>query len=194
MEPTLHSEGSLPGPVPERFNESYPVSLLILRAFFGLAEGVMAVYIIFGFYDIFAYFYASYLAIAITIILPLARCTRCFYYGKVCHICWGKVASFLYPKGREELFKENFKYSVFLYPVWMIPLLVGLLQLARLRSLKALLIFAIYLVILFISRRFLQWHAGCKRCHQRLFCPGAAGFRRKRRYLAPDAGAEGSVN
>jgi hypothetical protein len=194
MEPTVQSEKSLPGPVPERFNESYPAPLLALRALFGLAEAIMAVYIIFELYSIFAYFYASYLAIAITIILPLARCTRCFYYGKVCHICWGKVASFLYPKGREELFKENFKYSVFLYPVWMIPLLIGLVQLARLRSLKALLIFVIYLAILFISRRFLQWHAGCKRCHQRLFCPGAASFRRKKGYLAPDLAGEGFVN
>jgi len=154
----------------------------------------MAVYIIFGFYNILAYFYASYLAIAVTIILPLARCTRCYYYGKVCHISWGKATSFLYPKGKEELFGENFKYSVFLYPVWMIPLLVGLLQLVRLRDLQALLIFAIYLMILFISRRFLQWHAGCKQCHQRLFCPGVGSFRRKRKYLASDAAAEGSIN
>jgi hypothetical protein len=194
MEPTPHSEKSLPGPVPERFDESYPPLLLALRALFGLAEAIMAVYIIFGLYSIFAYFYASYLAIAITIILPLARCIRCFYYGKVCHICGGKAASFLYPKGREELFKENFKYSVFLYPVWMIPLLAGLVQLVRLRGLQALLIFVIYLAILFISRRFLQWHAGCKRCHQRLFCPGAASFRRKKRYLAPAAVGEGFIN
>lgn len=194
MEPTPQSEGSLPGPVPERFNESYPVSLLALRALFGLAEAIMAVYIIFDFYNIFAYLYASYLAIAITIILPLARCTRCYYYGKVCHICWGKVASFLYPKGKEELFRENFKYSVFLHPVWIIPLLLGLVQMARLRDLRTLLIFAIYLIVLFISRRFLQWRAGCRWCHQRLFCPGAGSFRRKKKYLASDAVAQSPVN
>lgn len=179
-----------PFPVPEEYNESYSVSSLIIRALFGLAEAVLAVYIIFGLYNIFAYLFASYLALAATVLLPLARCTRCHYYGRRCHIGWGRVASLLYPKGEEELFKDNFKYSVFLYPVWIVPLLVGLLQLARQRTLDALLVFLIYLVVLYSSRRLLQWHAGCKGCHQRLFCPGAGSFRRKRQYLTTGAATE----
>ncbi len=159
-----------------RYCESYPGWVIVIRWIILGTIFTLGVYILWGINEVLGLFYVIYSLAALTLVLPLSRCASCFYHGRACNTGWGRVAAYLFPKGDESKYVENYGYSILLHLLWLIPLLGGLLQLARSRSLLALCILAAYLFLLLVEKIVLKKLA-CVRCHQREFCP-ALPFRK----------------
>lgn len=158
------------------FCESYPKHIIIIRwIILSIAFG-LGIYILLGLHLVLSIIYIAYSLIALTLVLPLSRCVSCFYHGKSCNTGWGKIAAYLFKKGDESKFVERYNYAIFLHLLWLIPLLVALLQLIRLRDILALSTAAVYVLLLFIEKITLK-KLCCIRCRQREFCP-ALPFRK----------------
>jgi hypothetical protein len=154
-----------------KFCENYSLFVVLIRwLFLGAAFG-LGIYILFQFKEILAYIYIFYGVLCLMLILPLSRCVYCYYHGKVCDCGFGKVASYLFPKNDESRYKSKYVYFSLTYLFWIFPVLMGLIQVLRERSLKALIVILAFLLVLFLERTFLRV-AGCKNCHQREICPG----------------------
>jgi len=158
------------------FCENYPKHIIVFRWIILLIAFALGIYILLGLNDALAIIYVIYSVIALNLILPLSRCVSCFYHGKVCNTGWGKIAGYLFEKGDESKYVDDYNYAIFLHLLWVVPLLVAFLQLVRKRNILALSIFLIYIFILFVEKIILKKMC-CKRCHQREFCP-ALPFRK----------------
>jgi hypothetical protein len=154
-----------------RFYENYPIAIVLIRWLFLGAAFVLGIYILFQFKDILAYIYIFYGALCLMLILPLSRCVYCYYHGRVCDCGFGKVASYLFPKNDESQYSSGYVYFALTYPFWLFPAFFGFIQILRERSLKALIVFLAFLLVLLLERVFLKI-AGCRNCHQRKTCPG----------------------
>lgn len=154
-----------------KFYQDYPVFTVLLRwLFLGIAFA-LGVYILLKFEAILAYIYVFYGAICLTLILPLSRCVYCFYHGRCCDSGFGKVAAYLFPKSDESQYASKYVYFTLTYLFWLLPGIVGFVQVLRRRSLPVLLIFLAFLLALLLERVVLK-NLGCKNCHQREICPG----------------------
>ena len=159
-----------------RYCDSYPRPVIIIRwIILGMAF-VLGLYILWGIKEVLGLAYIIYSLVALTMILPLSRCVSCFYHGRSCNTGWGKVAAYLFPKGDESKYVDNYSYSIFLHLLWIIPLLGGFLQLARRKNLPALSVLAGYAFLLLVEKIVLK-KLTCARCRQREFCP-ALPFRK----------------
>jgi hypothetical protein len=158
------------------FCHSYPKSVIVIRWIILGGAFALGIYILTSIKEVLGLAYVIYSLVVLTLILPLSRCTSCFYHGKACNTAWGKVAAYLFPKGDESEFVDHYDYSIFIHLLWIIPLLASLFQLARERSLPALIIFLAYVFVLLLEKIALK-RLACSRCHQREFCP-AVPFRR----------------
>jgi hypothetical protein len=159
-----------------RYCESYPQLVIVIRWIILGTIFALGVYILWDIREVLGLAYIIYSLAALTLVLSLSRCASCFYYGRACNTGWGRVAAYLFPKGDESRYVENYSYSVFLHLLWLIPLGGGLFQLARSRSLVALCLVAGYAFLLLVEKIALKKLA-CVRCHQREFCP-ALPFRK----------------
>ncbi len=159
-----------------KFYHDYPLSTVLLRwLFLGAAFG-LGIYILLKFEPVLAYIYVFYGAICLTLILPLSRCVYCYYHGRRCDCGFGKVAAYLFPKKDESQYNSKYAYFTLTYLFWLLPGLLGFIQVLRKKSLLALLVFLGFLLALLLERVVLK-NLGCKNCHQREICPGIP-FRR----------------
>jgi len=158
------------------FCDSYPKSVIVIRWIILVAAFALGIYILTNIKQLLGLAYIIYSLVVLTLILPLSRCSSCFYHGKACNTGWGKVAAYLFPKGDESKFVRHYDYAIFIHLLCIIPLLASLFQLVRLRNLLALVVFGLYLFILLIEKITLKKLA-CSRCRQREFCP-AVPFRK----------------
>lgn len=158
------------------FCHSYPKAVIVIRWIVLAGAFALGIYILTSIKEVLGLAYVIYSLIVLTLILPLSRCASCFYHGKTCNTGWGKVAAYLFPKGDESKFVDHYNYAIFIHLLWIIPLSASLLQLARERSLLALIVFLAYAFVLLLEKIVLKKLA-CSRCHQREFCP-AVPFRR----------------
>lgn len=140
--------------------------LILLNVIFG-----SGIYVFYQLKPQLSFVYLFYGLLAVSLILPLSRCTFCSYHGRLCNVGWGKVAGYLFPKRSEENFTSGYDYMLFIYPVWVFPLLASLVQLARFRSLFWLIFSLGYILVLFLEKVYLK-NSGCKFCAQKKVCPG----------------------
>jgi hypothetical protein len=159
------------------FYENYPKRIIVVRWIILLIAFALGIYFLIGLKEMLAIIYIIYTIMALTLILPLSRCVNCFYHGKFCNTGWGRIAAYLFKKGDESKYVEHYNYAIFLHLLWLLPLLVGLLQLVRKRNIGILVILVIYVFVLFVEKVVLK-KLCCKRCHQREFCP-ALPFRKE---------------
>ncbi len=149
----------------------YPKALVLGRLILlGLIFG-SGIYVFYQIKAELSYVYIFYSLLTISLVLPLSRCVYCFYYRKYCNVGWGKIAGYLFPKSEADNFTSGYDYMLFIYPVWVLPLLGSLLQLIRFRNLFWLLFFCIYILVLILEKVYLK-NSGCRFCSQKNICPG----------------------
>ena len=113
--------------------------------------------------------------IFVQIILKKHNCSGCYYYGKMCHLGWGRISPLIYKKdeGNPELGK---KYSVFYIispPIILIlSILSGIAYKVEIVHWYILAAFIVLNVITVLLRK-----VGCGKCAMRLVCPGSAARR-----------------
>ncbi len=148
----------------------YPWYVIALRWAMLLTTFILGIYLLYQLGPMVAWFYVFYGVLGLTLILPLSRCVYCHYYGKWCNAGWGKVAEQLFRKEDEEKYVNKYAFAILLYPLWLFPLLVGIILLLRGRDLKSLIFLAAYVLLLFAEKMVLKVVA-CTFCHQKEFCP-----------------------
>jgi len=156
--------------------ETYPSRVIIVRWIILTVAFILGVFILSQIKPALGIIYALYALYALTLILPLSRCVNCFYYGRACNTGWGKVAAYLYGKGDESRYAEQYNYAVFLHLLWVVPLFASFFKLILEKSLFFLIVFLAYSLVLWIEKVGLKKLA-CRKCHQREFCP-ALPFKR----------------
>lgn len=150
---------------------NYPKILILGRLLLlGLIFG-SGIYVFYQLKTEFVYLYIFYTLLAVSLVLPLSRCIYCPYHGRYCNIGWGKIVGYLFPKSEEDNFTSGYDYMLFIYPIWVFPLLGSLLQLVRLRSLFWLLFSCVFILVLFLEKIYLK-NSGCRFCSQKKVCPG----------------------
>ena len=157
--------------------KDYPWHIIILRWVILSIIFAWGIYILYSLNQTLSLIYILYCVFGLTLVLPLSRCVYCYYHNRWCNTGWGKIAGYLFSKRNEENYVSKFSFSVLLYPLWLFPLLVGIVQALRERNLISLILLIGYGLLLFLEKLSLKL-AACPNCHQKDFCP-ALPFRKK---------------
>ncbi len=151
--------------------QEYPKVFVLGRLILLAIIFLSGVYIFYQLKTELSFIYIFYSLLTLSSVLPLSRCVFCSYHGRLCNVGWGKVAGYLFPKRSEDHFSSGYHYMLFIYPIWLFPLLGSLVQLARFRSLFWLVFSLAYILVMGLEKIYLR-NAGCKFCSQRKICPG----------------------
>lgn len=172
--------------------ENYPLRRILIRWFFALAEMGIASYFVFNFGFRSGLFFLIYGFVGIFVLLPLARCIRCYYYGKLCNFGLGKWVAVFFPEAKEKKFASAYGFTIFLWPLRIIPLGLGIIPfigvirygltipsespvdmlMAIVWSLRIIPhgLFVIYLAVIFLHRKYYRSRS-CSHCHHKTDCP-----------------------
>jgi hypothetical protein len=172
--------------------ENYPLNNILVRWFFALTEMGIASYFVFNFGFQSGLIFLIYGFVGIFVLLPLARCIRCYYYGKVCNFGLGKWVAVFFPEAGEKKFASAYGFTVFLWPLRIIPLGLGIIPIIGVirfgltipsgdpvemletiaQSLRIIPhgLFVIYLAVIFLHRKYYRSRS-CTRCHHKTDCP-----------------------
>lgn len=171
--------------------ESYPWRIILIRWILLAAEFGLAIYFVMNFKQSLGIFYIAYSILCLFLLLPLIRCVRCYYYGKRCNFGWGVWAAKFFPRDTVNPQSAYHGYTLLFWPLRLIPIGLGILSIMGLVrimlsgaptdpgvplepfDLSRFLgqgLFLLYLMILFIHRKFYMARA-CSRCHQCVSCP-----------------------
>ncbi|MBD3170159.1 MAG: hypothetical protein GF307_11795 [candidate division Zixibacteria bacterium] len=152
--------------------EKYSTFFIAFKWILGIIEYGGGAYILYDYHLFAAIIYLAYVAVSGGVILPLASCVNCYYFGSKCHNAWGKVVSRIHSRGNTGNFAKTFPWRILLYPVWALPLAGAAITLARVRNQETAIIVGIYIVILYVNHRLLMRYPACRTCRQRFNCPG----------------------
>jgi len=151
--------------------EAYPWGLIILRWIICGSIFALGFYIFNRLNQMAAIVYSIYAVFGVLIVLPLSKCRNCYWYGKRCQLGWGKVAAFLFPRGKEKDFALSFHFNLLLTLIWILPSLLALLKLLTHRNLHWLIIFGLSL-FLPLLKRWTRKILACRRCPHQQLCNG----------------------
>lgn len=118
------------------------------------------------------------LVVLIQILLKKHNCSGCYYYGKRCHLGWGKIAALLFKQDSGDP-GVGMKWSLFYVvspPVVFIASLVFALLFHPSGAYWAVL--SLYLLLNMASLPVRK--SGCRYCAMRSVCPGSAVKEKKR--------------
>lgn len=153
-----------------RIFDSYPWARIIPRLIMGLGEIGLSIYLVIKFKMYLGLFFGAYWILALFVLLPMIRCTKCYYYGKRCNTGWGLFAGFAFPKGDTRYFQAGYALTFLIWPARILPFGVGLLNLIDGLSFLPDGLFGIY-VLLIILHRIYYRAVNCPVCHQKPVCP-----------------------
>jgi len=150
--------------------DTYPFSRIIPRWILGFAEICLSIYLVITFKTNLGLIYGAYWVFSLFVLLPLIRCTKCYYYGKRCNTGWGLLAGFAFPKGEQEYFQAGYALTFLIWPLRILPFAVGLLNLIGGLAFLQDGLFGIYLLIIGIHRLYYR-SFNCPVCCQKEYCP-----------------------
>jgi hypothetical protein len=111
-------------------------------------------------------------------------CTNCYYYGKLCAFGKGRLASFIFKKGKPEKFANAPASWIEILPdflVSLIPLLTGIALLIMDFDFFLLLLVLLLFALSFAGTAFIRSSLACRHCRQReLGCPAEKLFNKKK--------------
>lgn len=155
--------------------DNYPLGIIAMRWLFIAAEMVLATYFAFTLTMFnMGFLFLIYGFISAFVLLPLIRCTRCYYYGKRCNFGWGKLVALFFPKADGGSFSSQYGYSLIFWPLRIIPIGAGFIKIIDGFMNEFAFVpqglLGIYFLVLFLQRKFYRKMA-CSRCRQRSICP-----------------------
>ena len=115
--------------------------------------------------------YSVYSLVCMYLLIPRLVCTSCSSYGRTCHSGQGRIASLLFSPRDPAGFTARFRYMRLAAPVFLAPLLAGLVLLF-LRFSPGLAVATVLFGMLALGvTRLITTRLGCPRCQQRHVCP-----------------------
>jgi len=157
-------------------NESFPLSLIIRENLLYLTIWVLAGYLL---WPVWTHSGLPLLTIVwvimiviIQILLKKHLCSGCYYYGKLCHLGWGKISSALFKQDSGNL-KTGMNLSFF----YIIPppvILLTSLVFAIINNSSWTYWFVLVLYVIFNAVSFPARKKSCSLCVMREVCSGSA--------------------
>ena len=100
-------------------------------------------------------------------------CPYCHYYDtRLCPCGYGQIAAKIRPKRDDSLFTQKYKRHIpVIVPLWIAPVIAGIIALALNFSLWTLALIAIFAVNSFVILPLLSRKYGCAHCPQKDQCP-----------------------
>ena len=116
--------------------------------------------------------YALFILVTIGWLLKKHNCSTCVYYGKWCHLGWGKYAALICKRdsGNPE---TGAKLAIVYVILPLIPI-VGAVTVALLHGSSWALLIAMVVFVAFNAAAFAVRPQACSRCRRRYTCPGSA--------------------
>jgi len=150
--------------------DTYPFSRIMPRWILGIAEICISIYLVITFHANMGLLYSAYWVFSLFVLLPLIRCSKCYYYGKRCNTGWGLWAGFAFPKDEQKYFHAGYALTFLIWPLRLLPIAIGLLNLLNKLTFLSDGIFGIYLLVIIIHRLYYRLF-NCPVCYQKKCCP-----------------------
>jgi len=150
--------------------DKYPWSKIIPRWILGAAEIGIGVYLVTKYNMNLGLLFTAYVVLSLFVLLPMLRCSSCYYYGKRCNTAWGLFAEFAFEKTDTKFFQSGYVLTIILWPMRLIPLGIGLIRsLGEVRFEPHGLVL-IYIGLIVLHRLYYR-AVNCRVCHQKTVCP-----------------------
>jgi len=156
--------------------EEYPWSVVLIENL------VLAIWILLGtiliaqFSLLIGLIYMVSALVMILVVMRKLICTCCYYYGKNCHVGWGKISSLLFKQGKIEEFGTctGQKVAPILFGLLaLIPMIFGFISLLKDFGIDKL-VLVILLVASILYSSVISRKKSCQKCKMKLVCPGSA--------------------
>ena len=149
--------------------ENFPISQVIRTNVLNFSGFILGAILI-SFLNIWLGIIYFVFCIGTMIWILKARCSHCYYYGKICIAGFGKISSILFKPGSPEKFHQSANYTL---PITFIPFLIGLFILFTDFSIGFLGLLILYLLsflIRMIISKLAPEQVSCNHCKQRSNC------------------------
>ena len=156
--------------------EKYPISIVLIENIVLSLWILIGSFLITQFNLLLGLVYISCALIMILFVMRKLICTSCYYYGKTCHVGWGKLASFLYKQGQIEEFSTCIGQKIapiFFALLALIPLIFGLILIVNDFSIFNIVLFILLLCAILYSSVFAR-KKSCEKCKMKNVCAGSA--------------------
>ncbi len=159
--------------------KSFPLWVIAIADAVAFGIYFIGAYIMFRFNAICGWLYLLYCLIVEVRIMRIS-CIHCYYYGKLCGLGRGKLASLFFRKGDPKKFLEKKVTWKDLIPdllVSLVPFFLGIYILFNDFSWSMLILILILLFLTTLGNGFVRSNFACKYCKQReLGCPAEKLF------------------
>lgn len=121
--------------------------------------------------------YFGYCAVGMYLLIPRFVCTHCSYYGMTCHSGQGRLAALLFSKRDTGLFNSCFKSMRLAAPVFLAPLIAGLVLSVLRFSWEPVAMTVGFGILALGCTRMVTKRLGCPHCKQKPVCPACRNFK-----------------
>jgi len=159
--------------------EYFPIWMIAIADIVALSIYIIGAYIMFKLGTIWGWLYLLY-CLFVEIRVMRISCIYCYYYGKLCGLGRGKLASLFFGKGDPKKFLEKNITWKDLIPdllVSLIPFILGIYILFKDFNWPILILIVILLLLTTFGNAYVRGNIACKFCKQReLGCPAEKLF------------------
>ena len=159
--------------------EYFPLWMVAIADIVAFGIYIIGAYIMFMLGAVFGWLYLLFCLI-VEIRVMRSSCIHCYYYGKLCGLGRGKLASLFFGKGDPKKFLEKKLAWKDLIPdllVSLIPFIIGIYILFDNFNWSMLILIMILLFLTTFGNGFVRSNFACKYCKQREFgCPAEKLF------------------
>lgn len=156
--------------------EEYPWSVVIMENLEIAVWIFLGTFLIAGLSEKLGIVYLSTALLMILVIMRKLLCTRCYYYGKRCHVGWGKISAAFFKQGDISEFSAcaGSKIApVFFGLLALVPILSGAIVMFKNPSLTNGIALFLLLAAVIHSSVFSR-KKSCGQCKMNLVCPASA--------------------
>ena len=104
-----------------KFYNNYPIYIPLLRNICNTSLVTMGIIILAHIHIWFVILYLIYCFLAAFIIMPILRCTKCYYHQRLCSTGFSLIAQRSYKNRGNCSFKSGAWHNIFLLPIALIP-------------------------------------------------------------------------
>jgi len=163
--------------------ENFPLWIPFIAIFVSIIGYSIGVIILSGFGIIFSILYLFY-CLGAELRVIFISCKDCWYYGRICGLGKGKIASLFVKKGDTKKFVDKEISMIDMVPDFMgviLPLIGGVLLLIIDFSIMVLVLMVILAILFFGGTAFIRGTFACKYCKQKdIGCPAYDLFNKKK--------------
>ena len=164
--------------------ENFPIWVPLSEILISVISYVIGAIILSRFGVIFSILYLVYCTCA-EIFVIMRSCKNCYYYGRMCGLGKGKIASLFVKKGDTKKFAERDISLVQMIPDFMViifPIAGGILLLILDFSIILVALMIVMVILFFGGTAFIRGSFACKYCRQKeIGCPADKIFNKKRK-------------